>query len=138
MRPGADSVGGVGVQVLSATGSLLGVDHHERHGRLHLQRAGPRLYYVRTNTSVPSGFINQLYNGVVCVTCTVTTSGGTLVPVTAGGATTGINFTLAPGAHISGTITTAVGGAAMSGMSVQFFNAAGVPIGAANSNAGGM
>ena len=71
-------------------------------------------YYVRVEdpvhlqggkTDAASGFyVPKLYNGIVCVheRCSVTS--GTPVVVAAGGATTGIDFTLEIGASISGSV----------------------------------
>ena len=63
-------------------------------------------YYVVTDASW-EGYVDQLYGGQACphVACTVTD--GAPVSVTIGAATSGIDFALAPGASISGTITDA-------------------------------
>jgi hypothetical protein len=96
----------------------------------------PGSYYVRT--SQVSNFINQLYNGVTCVNCNVLTSGGTLVQATANVTTTNINFALAPGGRISGTITNANGGAPIQNVQAQVFGAGGVGMGTTNTNASGV
>jgi len=99
-------------------------------------------YYVRTNASgiLPDGssFINRLYNGVTCVNCAVATSGGTLVTVTNGAATSGIDFTLSRGGLITGTVTNAADGTPLSGIGVQVFNSAGLGVGVFNTNGSGV
>jgi len=50
-------------------------------------------YYVRTSGS--GTLVNQLYNGITCISCNVATSGGTLVTVLPP-TTVGVNFNLAP------------------------------------------
>src|SRR6185295_4981805 len=93
-------------------------------------------YYVGRNTK--QSRITQLYNGVVCVQCDVTTSGGTLVPVTANTVTPNINFALPAGGSIGGTITNAVGGAPIPNVRAQLFSSTGVPMGSFSSNASGV
>ena len=98
-------------------------------------------YYVRTNAGLQingSAPINQVYNGVTCINCTVQTSGGTLVTVNNGLTTSGINFTLARGGVITGTITAAFNGALLSGIGAQVFNSAGVSVGTFNTNGSGV
>ena len=91
---------------------------------------------MRTNGI--NSFVNQLYPGVTCVNCTVTTSGGSLVAVTANNTTGNINFALAIGGRISGTITNANGGAPLQNIQAQVFGAGGVGMGNTNTNASGV
>ena len=140
---GGTAVNGVQVQLFSSTGTLIGnvmtSGSGSETGGYAFAGLAPGSYYVRTN-AIGGGalYINQLHNGVVCLGCNVVTSGGTLVPVTSGGNTV-INFALVTGGHISGTITnTAVPPGPLQGVSVQFFNAAGVQVGSNSSNASGV
>src|SRR5262249_43909051 len=48
-----------------------------------------------TQVTNNAGYINQLYQGVVCILCTVTN--GTMVPIAAGAITPGVNFELGAG-----------------------------------------
>lgn len=57
-------------------------------------------YYAR---STATGLIAQAYNGVICSNCSVTS--GTPIPLSSTANVTGINFSLAPGASISGALT---------------------------------
>ena len=91
---------------------------------------------MRTNQA--SLFVNQLYNGVTCVGCNVTTSGGTLVAVSAGVNTPNINFALATGGRVSGTITNANGGTPIQGVPANVFNSSGFGMGGTNTNASGV
>jgi hypothetical protein len=92
-------------------------------------------YYVRTNSG---SFINEVHPNIVCLGCNSLTSGGQLVTVTNGATTSNIDFALDPGGRFSGTITNAAGNAAIAGIGVQIFNAAGVALGTFNSNALGV
>ena len=106
-------------------------------GRLHVHAGARRLRPTfRTNTTL--NFINQLYNGVVCLGCNVTTSGGTLVQVTANTNTSGINFALSTSGRISGTITNADGGALLQNVSAQIFSSTGTLLTSFNTNASGF
>jgi len=98
-------------------------------------------YYVRTNA--PAGgipYINQLYNGVNCLSaCSIFTNvTATVITVTSGATTSGINFTLQRGGSITGTIIAAVPNAPLSNVGAQVFNSAGVSFGTFNTNAAGV
>ena len=133
---GGAPISGIQVQVFSLSGTLLG-NQNTTSGVYTFEGLAIGSYYVRTNAGNTVNFINQLHNGVVCVQCAVTTSGGTPVPVTANTTTT-VNFALTAGARISGTVTNAAGGAVIPGLSVQIFSAAGVQMGAFNTNTSGV
>jgi 5-hydroxyisourate hydrolase-like protein (transthyretin family) len=78
-------------------------------------------YYAVTSNSL--GYFNQLYNGIQCINCAVTT--GTPIQVTTGAATTGINFALSNGGRISGRITDPNTGAGLTSANVNVYDAAG-------------
>jgi quercetin dioxygenase-like cupin family protein len=88
-------------------------------------------YYARSSNN--QGYINELFGGAPCVGNCVVTSGAPIV-VTSPGTTSGVNFQLAAGGRITGTITEA-GGGPLSGVTVQIYDAAGdvVTGGATNS-----
>ncbi len=118
---GGAPLSNVPVQLFTSAGVLIGtLNTSSPSGLFTFVNIPPGSYYVRTNDAT-QGFINQLFNGVVCVGCSVTASGGTLVQVTGGGNTGGVNFPLATGGKITGTITNAAGGAAIQGIPVQIF-----------------
>lgn len=124
------------VQVLLSTGQNVGSVPTDGSGVYTMAGLGPGSYYVRTTSN--GSFVNEVYNDVTCVSCSVTTSGGTLVVVVAGATTSNIDFSLATGGRISGTITNAVGGAPLQGVAAQVFNTSGVGMGQGNSNASGV
>jgi hypothetical protein len=70
-------------------------------------------YYAVTQTS--ANFVNQLYNGILCMSCTA--QSGTPITIVQGAATQNIDFALAPGASIGGRVTAAATGAALPGSS---------------------
>jgi len=134
---------GVPVQLVTPTGQVvLTATTNATTGVYTFASVTTGSYYVRTNTGLqPNGtaFINQIYNGVTCLnSCSVLTNAGTTpVTVTPGGTTSGINFTLAQGGLITGTVTAAAGNTPLLGISAQVFNSAGVSFGNYNTDASG-
>lgn len=135
---------GVQVQLLTPSGGIV-ASTSTTAGVYTFSNIATGSYYVRTNANpagvLPSGIplINQLYNGVTCVNCSVlTTGGGTLVTVTNGATTSNINFPLQRGGFISGTITNAADGTPLQNIGAQIFNSAGISFGAFNTNASGV
>ena len=114
------------VQLFNSAGQSISNVNTNGAGVYTFTNAASGSYYLRTNGG--GATINQLYNGITCQQCPVTTSGGTLVAVTSGSTTT-IDFALAPGGRISGTVTNASGGAGITGVGVQVFSATGVNMG---------
>ncbi|HZL92059.1 MAG TPA: carboxypeptidase-like regulatory domain-containing protein, partial [Vicinamibacterales bacterium] len=123
------------VQVFSIGGAQVANGNTDLSGVYTFSNLAPGSYYVRTNGG--GQLINQLHNGVNCQNCNVTTSGGTLVPVTVGGTAT-INFNLTNGGRISGTVTNAAGGAPLQSIGVVVFSSTGVNMGLTNTNASGV
>jgi hypothetical protein len=68
------------------------------------------------------GYVNQLYSGLPCPVCDPTT--GTPITVTAGSTTGGVDFAVAGGGRIEGTLTRAADGLPVSGW-VTLYDAAG-------------
>lgn len=110
-------IGNVTVNVYTAAGALVatGVTNGNGTYRTGTMPAGP--YYARTASS--GGYIDQLYNGRDCTNCNPT--GGALVTVTAGGNTSGIDFSLAAGGRVRGTVMLESGGPA-AGVSVGLYS----------------
>jgi hypothetical protein len=130
---------GLSVQLITPTGAVASTTT-TNNGVYTFNNVSAGSYYVRTNA--PAGgipFVNQMYNGVTCVNCSIfSTAGITPVTVSSGAATTGIDFTLQRGGVITGTITIASNGTPLSGIGAQVFNSAGVSVGTFNSNASGV
>jgi hypothetical protein len=81
----------------------------------------PGTYYAFTVTFNTLGFINEIYNDLLCpVTCdpAAAIGTGTAIVVTSGGAVSGRNFALAPGGSITGRVS-GLGGAPLAGVTVS-------------------
>jgi hypothetical protein len=79
-------------------------------------------YFARTTNS--SGYVNELYGGAPCVGGCVVTS-GTPIAVVGTATTTGIDFALARGGRLGGTVTSAATGLPASGVAVRVDDATG-------------
>ena len=75
-------------------------------------------YYARTRNS--GGYINELFDDITCLNCTVT--GGMPIAVMAGTTTPNIDFALDAGGRISGRVTDAAGGAGLAGVAVDIYD----------------
>jgi 5-hydroxyisourate hydrolase-like protein (transthyretin family) len=100
---GGTPLSGVSVVIYDGNNSSVGSAQTTGSGTYSVGGLPTGTYYAKTTNSL--GYINELYNDVVCLTCGVV--GGTGIPVTIGQPTNGVNFVLAQGASIAGTITDA-------------------------------
>ena len=139
---GGAPIQNVQVRIHDAAGTLLGSVTTNAAGAYltsglpaHAGSGPAGTYRVRTDDS--PGFVDELYNNLPCPAdgCTVTT--GTLVVVTVGATTAGIDFALAAGGQIGGTVTNAADGAPIPNVQVRINNAAGTFVGSATTNASG-
>ena len=80
-------------------------------------------YFVQTSGSVP--YLDQLYTDLACPAWNCTVTSGTGVVVTAGTTTNGIDFALAMGGRITGTVTDAGTGAPLAYVAIYVRAASG-------------
>ena len=91
-------------------------------------------YYVRTSNDL--GYLDEVYNDVVCPGGACNVTGGTPVPLAAPATVTGVDFVLATGGRISGTVKNA-SGAPLAGVTVTFLGASGQSVGSVSTDATG-
>jgi hypothetical protein len=92
-------------------------------------------YYVRTSNSL--GYLNEIYNDVLCTgACTLTT--GATISVSLGATTSGINFGLVSGGRISGTVTDASSALPLQSVTVQAVDSGGRVVATGLSDANGQ
>ncbi|MEQ1870623.1 MAG: carboxypeptidase regulatory-like domain-containing protein [Vicinamibacterales bacterium] len=126
----------VTVTAYNASGSFEGSATTNASGTYSITGLAPGTHYVRT-TSAPSGYINELYNDIACPSsCTVTT--GTPVAVTLGVTTANIDFGLASGGTITGTITDEATGVPLAGVFVNVTTSNGTSVGTGGTNSAGV
>ncbi len=128
---------GVAVQVFNAAGTWLTSVNTNSSGVYTTSAGLPSgTYYTRTFNSL--GYIDELYNDISCPVGSCTVTGGTPIAVTAPSTTTGINFALALGGRISGTVTDVSTSLPLGGVPVRVYNALGSSMGTATTNASGV
>jgi hypothetical protein len=113
---------GVTVQAFNSAGVQVGSATTNAQGAYLIQGLVSGIYYARTTNS--QNLINEAYNNIACgLGCTVTA--GQPIVVTAPGTTTGIDFTLADGGRIAGTVRDAVTMSPIANVTVSIFSATG-------------
>jgi hypothetical protein len=113
---------GAAVLAYDTNGALVTHTSTSAAGTYSLTDLPPGNYHVRTIAAgfVPLNYIAELYDDIQCWGCDVTT--GAVVAVSSGGTTTGIDFALNVGGVIGGTVTDALTGSPLAGMSVRIYN----------------
>lgn len=130
-------VAGVAVQVYSATGTWLTSVSTGGSGGYTTSTGLPSgTYYARTSNS--QGYVDELYNDISCPGGNCSVTGGTPISVTAPTTTTGINFALATGGRISGTVTDLSTALPLANVPVRVYNALGLSLGTATTNGSGV
>jgi hypothetical protein len=130
---GGAPLAGVTVAVLDGSGTSLGATTTGADGSYLTDLAlGTGSYYVRTSNSL--GYVDRIFGGGPCPGAACVASSGTPVAVTIGETTSGIDFVLAPGGAIAGTVTTSAGGEALPGVTVGAFDATGRSVGSGVTN----
>ncbi len=114
----------VDVDIYSSAGSYVTYGYTNSSGVYTSYRGlSSGTYYARTWNA--SGYIDELYNNISCPGGSCTVTSGTPISVTAGTTTTGIDFGLAAGGRISGTVSDAGTGLPLGGVYVYVYNSAG-------------
>jgi hypothetical protein len=126
---GGFQCGGVGFN--STLDNYGGFGQPDRSGR-YFSRTGfapgttvyASTFLLRNNFTYGWGYVDQTYNGITCPwgSCGITTGSGITVGATD---VTGINFALARGGTISGTVTASAGATPLRGVEIRVFNASG-------------
>ncbi len=123
----------VGVYFYNSSGGLVGSAYTDGAG-VYTTFAGlpSGTYYAVTSNS--QGYVDELYGNIVCPGYACALTSGTTVPVTVGGTTSGIDFALAPGGRISGTVTDASSGLPLGSVTVEIRNANGILVGSGSTD----
>lgn len=97
---GSTPLVGITVTAYNSSGSWMGSDTTIAGGVYDIPGLAPGTYYVRTSNS--AGYVDEAWDDQECVACNVQTTGAPVVVVDS--ATTTIDFELALGGTISGTV----------------------------------
>jgi len=114
------------VQIYNSAGVSVRDTFTDNNG-FYTARGLPTGSYFALANKVFSGIIPQVFNGISCLSCVITS--GTPIAVTQGATTPNINFSLASaasGVGITGTVTLA-GGISASNLTIEAQNASGFP-----------
>jgi len=130
-------VSDAGVFFYSSSGAATGSTSTDAQGRYESPALPSGTYFVQVEPPAGSGLVGQLYASIPCLTGTCTVTGGTPVAVTAPTTTPNVNFSLPVGGTITGTVNNG-SSAAVSDVSVYFYNSTGVLIGATSTDAQGQ
>ena len=120
----------VTVEVFSSSNALMWQGFSSPYTTLPLP---PGTYFVRTSGG--SSRINELYNDIPCLGPDCIPITGTPVTVTAGNTTFSVNFDLASGGRISGSVKSS-GGVGLSNAIVELFSSTGRLLGSASTGSG--
>jgi len=125
--------GGMSVGIQTADGRvaetvvLSSVDYTTKHG------LPTGTYYVRTSNG--AGYIDEVFDNVPCLDCPAGT--GAPVAVAVGATATGIDFTVAHGGRIAGTVTDAGSGKPLSQVLIQILDEVGHVVARTATNSSG-
>lgn len=127
---------GIPVWVLSSPpGTYSGSANTNISGQFFVSGLPAGNYVAFTSVSTNQNYLNEAYNNIPCPgVCSSET--GTVIAVTAGNATSNVNFALTPGATVSGTVTSS-SGTPLSNVTVTVYSSAGASLNSATTNASG-
>jgi len=130
-------LGNVTVNIYGSSGSSMGYGSTDSLGTYTSRSALPSgTYYARTSNSL--GYIDELFDNIPCPGSSCSVTGGTPITVTVGTATTGIDFGLAQGGRIGGTVTDATTGLPLGSVTVRIYNSSGTQLTSRNTNSSGV
>jgi hypothetical protein len=125
------------VDVYNGAGSFVTDGYTDRSGAYTTTSALPSGTY-RARTWNSAGYVDEAYDAIPCPGGSCSTTSGTLISVTAGSTTPGIDFGLGRGGQISGTVTDAATGSPVVGAQVRVLDSSGRSLGSGTTNAAGV
>jgi hypothetical protein len=125
----------VRVSLLDSSDRTVGSAWSDASGAFQLRNGVPAgSYFIRTYNQL--GYIDELYDNAPCASsCALV--GATPITITVAAVTGGIDFLLAPGAQIAGTIRDVATSGALSGLSVQVVTPGGTDVAYGTTDAAG-
>ena len=121
----ATSLDDVTITVKDSFGAVRALTYTDYDGQYTTSALPAGQFYVIASDS--DGHIPEIYNNVVCLNCGIT--GGTPVEVAAGATTDDIDFALADGGSIEGTVTEAGTADGIEDVRVEIYNSTGRLVG---------
>ena len=127
---------GVYVSVYSTSEASIGSAQTNAAGVYTKPGLATGSYRVRTSNN--PGYVDEAYENIPCPVGTCSKSVGSIVSVTAGLTTNGIDFQLAKAGAVSGTVTLAGTGAPLADVSVYVVDSSGASVGYGKTNNSGL
>ena len=125
------------VFIFNSNGTLVNsLTNNAAGGYVTLSNLPPGTYFAKTVNSL--GYTDKLFNNIQCPLGNCAVTSGTAISVAANATATGVNFALAKGGSITGTVTDAATNAPLSGVTVKFFNSSGTEVGSVVTNSSGV
>ena len=142
---GGEPLAGVTVDVINSGGNYLGSASTSANGHytvagLPSSATGYSVCFDASGASGGSsttGYVDQCYSGAPWNGRYYPPAEATPVPVTVGTTVTGIDAVLATGGAVTGTVTAAMGGGPLAGVSIDFIDQTGGYVGFASTDASG-
>jgi hypothetical protein len=113
----------VNVYLYNSRGIPVSLGVTDTAGTYTVSGVAPGTYFVRTSNA--TGYLDQLYAGIPCISGNCTVTNGTPVVMTFG-SSAHVNFALARGGSISGTVRAASGGSGLQNIALRAFTSSGV------------
>jgi hypothetical protein len=123
------------IQVLTTTGTFIKSVSTNASGFFTLTGLPAGNYLVRTSLTSTLNYVDEVFDNIQCAPCVVTT--GTQVAVTVGGTRAGVDFALAPGGALTGTVVTAGTLVPINNVNVTIFNASNAQVRSISTGNGG-
>ena len=133
-EPGGSGLANVNVAVVNAANFTFASTTTDASGNYVVLTGLPAGQYL-VKTRNQTGYVDELYSDVPCVTSSCSTASATPVSVVVGASTT-VNFVLDLGGRIGGTVRDTAG-AALPGVNVEILNAAGAFVEAVTTDSAG-
>jgi hypothetical protein len=115
------------VRIFGSAGVEVASDYADAAGNYQVSSLHPGTYYAVSQND--QGLIDELYDDLPCPALSCSATSGTPIVVVAGATTSGVDFALARGGSIAGSITSAASGAPLRGIYVGVYASSGNHVG---------
>jgi 5-hydroxyisourate hydrolase-like protein (transthyretin family) len=124
---GGAALPGVSLEIRNAAGTFVTSASTDSGGRF-LSGSGLQAGTYLVNVRNQLGYVDEVYNNLTCVRGCANATAGTGVAVSLGSTTTGVNFALASGGRVEGTVTDSATGLPLGDATVFILDASGFAV----------
>lgn len=115
------------IRIFGSAGIEVASNYADGTGNYQVSGLLPGTYYAVSEND--QGLIDELYDDIPCPALSCSATSGSPIVVVAGATTSGVDFALARGGRIAGSITSAGSGMPIAGALLAIYDAAGVHLG---------